>query len=86
MVGTLPYVSTRNEDIDPGITALIALPDDDEISLLGLTVTFALVASVAEEKDGGDLVATPHRDPLSSAHVLTHKPCDSTCGACMVGK
>ena len=86
VVGTLPYVLAHADEIDPDITALFAMPDDDEANLLDLSITIAPVESSCEEGEGGDFAATIGHERSSFSICLTHKPADSTCEARMVGK
>ena len=95
VVGTLPSMLAHSEEIDPGITALTALPEDDEISWPDLSVTIAPAITDVGEGDGGELAAATHvgcdvvakvdYERPSCSHFLTHKLADSNCEACMVG-
>ena len=58
VVGTSPSMLAHSEEIDPGITAVTALPYDDEISLPDLAATISPAITHVREGNGGDLAAT----------------------------
>ena len=72
--------------IDPGITALLAIPEVDDFEFADVVLPqFPAVAEV-EELCRGDVTAKTVVDSKSLPHVLSHKPAWSTCDAYMVGK
>ena len=82
----LPKESSRIDGIDPGITALPAIPDSDDLDLADIVLPqFPAIADV-EELCGGGVTATTVNDSRSLPHVLAHKPALSTCESRMVGK
>ena len=86
LVAPLPKDSSCIVGIDPGITALPAVPDVDDFDIADIVLPqFPAVAEV-EELCGGDVTAKMVVDSTSLPQVLSHKPALSTCEACMVGK
>ena len=74
------------DGIDPGITALPAIPESDDFDIADIVLPqFPAVADV-EELCGGDVTAKTVIDSKSLPRILSHKPALSTCEACMVGK
>ena len=82
----LPKDASCIDGIDPGITALPAIPESDDLDIADIALPqFPAVADV-EELCGGDVTAKMVVDSKSLPHILSHKPALSTCEACMVGK
>ena len=74
------------DGIDPGITALPAIPESDDFDIADIVLPqFRAVADV-EELCCGDVTAKTAMDSKSLPRILSHKPALSTCEACMVGK
>ena len=73
------------EGIDPGTTALPAVPENDDFDLSDIMLSQLPTIADAEEVSGGVVTAKASSDVNSLPRVLTHKPAMSTCEACMVG-
>ena len=72
LVAPLPKGSSCIEGIDPGITALLAIPESDDLDLTDIILPQFPAIADTEEVFGGDVTAKASPGIASLPHVLTH--------------